>query len=84
MITRKLNKLAVFISLVVGIALGIYMMEAANNYATWTTTLIVIGIGAVFIGMMALLANIVIVMVGTLIDRMLQGEKVIRYNLEIE
>ncbi|MEM3701997.1 MAG: hypothetical protein QXH93_04650 [Conexivisphaerales archaeon] len=59
------------------------MMKAANNYATGTTTLITTEIVAVFISMMALLANIVIVVIGTLIARMLQSEKahVIGYKI---
>ncbi len=80
LITRKLNKWAVFIGLIVGIVLGIYMMLAANNYATWTTTLIATGIGPVFIGMLALLANIIVVVVGTLIARAIQGEKAYASN----
>ena len=40
-------------------------MEAANNYAQWTTTLVGTGIGPVFIGRIALLINIGIVLGGT-------------------
>ena len=75
MITRKLNKWAVFLGLVFGVFLGIYMMLAANHYATWTTTLIATGIGPVFIGLIALLANVVIVIVGTFIAKALLGER---------
>jgi SSS family solute:Na+ symporter len=65
MITKNLNRRALFLGLLGGVVSGVYMMEAANNYAQWTTTLVGTGIGPVFIGMIALLINIVIVLVGT-------------------
>ena len=67
MITKKLNRRALFLGLVGGVASGIYIMEAANNFAQWTTTLVGTGLGPVFIGMIALAINIVIVLVGTAI-----------------
>ena len=65
MITKKLNRRALFFGLLAGVISGIYMMGAANSYATWTTTLIGTGLGPVFIGMIALAINIIIVLVGT-------------------
>ncbi len=69
LITKNLNRRALFLGLLVGVASGMYMMLAANNYATWTTTLISTGLGAVFIGMIALVLNIVVVLVGTAVAR---------------
>lgn len=69
LITKNLNRRALFLGLLVGVASGVYMMIAANHYATWTTTLINTGLGAVFIGMIALVLNIVIVLVGTALAR---------------
>ena len=51
LITKNLNRRALFLGLLAGVVSGVYMMEAANSYATWTTTLIGTGLGAVFIGM---------------------------------
>lgn len=67
LITHRLNRYALFLGLLVGVILGVFMMEAANNYATWATTLIASGFGPVFIGMIALAANIAIVLVGSAI-----------------
>ncbi len=67
MITRKLNRRALFLGLLAGVVSGVYMMEAANNYAQWATTLIGTGLGPVFIGMIALAINIIIVVAGTLV-----------------
>lgn len=65
LITRKLNKYALFVGLVVGVCSGVYMMEAANHFAQWTTTLMATGLGPVYIGLFALIINIAIVLVGT-------------------
>ena len=65
MITKNLNRRALFLGLVAGVASGLYIMEAANSYATWTTTLVGTGLGPVFIGMIALAINIAIVLAGT-------------------
>jgi SSS family solute:Na+ symporter len=69
LITRKLNRYALLAGLVAGVASGIYMMEAANHFATWTTTLISSGLGAVYIGLIATGINIAIVIIGSLIAR---------------
>jgi Na+/proline symporter len=67
--TKRINRYALFLGLLVGVFLGIYMMVAANHYAIWTTTLIATGLGPVFIGMLALLANIAVVIVGSLVAK---------------
>ncbi len=67
LITRNLNRRALFLGLLAGVVSGMYIMLAANDYATWTTTLVSTGLGPVFIGMIALAINIVVVVVGTLI-----------------
>ncbi len=67
LITKNLNRRALLLGLVVGVGLGVYMMEAANHFATWASTLIATGFGPVFIGMIALGVNIAIVLVGTAI-----------------
>ncbi len=80
MITRKLNRRALFWGLLAGIVSGTYMMEAANNYAQWTTTLIGTGFGPVFIGMIALGINIAIVLVGTAIANALRITNAVKGN----
>ena len=67
LITKNLNRRALFLGLLAGVVSGVYMMLAANNYSTWSTTLIATGLGPVFIGMLALAINIIIVVAGTLI-----------------
>ncbi len=70
-ITKRMNRRALFLGLLVGVIVGLYMMVAANHYATWTTTLIATGYGPVFIGLLALLVNIAVVIVGSLIAKAL-------------
>lgn len=69
MLTKNLNRRALLAGLVVGVGLGVYMMAAANKFATWTTTLMATGFGPVFIGGIALAVNIAIVLIGTAIAR---------------
>ncbi len=69
LLTKNLNRRALFLGLLAGVVSGIYIMLAANNYATWTTTLVGTGFGPVFIGMIALGINLAVVLVGTLVAR---------------
>jgi len=69
MVTNKLNKYSLMTGLLVGLGLGIYWMEVANHFRTWTTTLLPISpaVGSLFIGFLALSANLIIVIIGSLI-----------------
>lgn len=69
LITDKLHKHALTLGLLVGLGFGFYFMEVANHYSTWTTTLIQTNseFGPFFIGLFALLANLIVVGVGTLV-----------------
>ena len=69
LITDKLHKHALALGLLVGLGFGFYFMEVANHYSTWTTTLIQTNseFGPFFIGLFALLANLIVVGVGTLV-----------------
>ncbi|MHB1709070.1 MAG: sodium:solute symporter family protein [Thermoplasmataceae archaeon] len=69
LITEKLHKYALSLGLLVGLGTGFYFMEVANHYGTWTTTLLPTNteLGPFFIGLFALLANLIVVGVGTLV-----------------
>ncbi|MEM3255478.1 MAG: sodium:solute symporter, partial [Thermoplasmatales archaeon] len=69
LVTNKLNKYSLMAGLLVGLGLGIYWMEVANHFKTWTTTLLPISpsFGSIFIGFLALSANLIIVLVGSAI-----------------
>ena len=69
LITDKMHKYALSLGLLVGLGFGFYFMEVANHYSTWTTTLIQTNseFGPFFIGLFALLANLIAVGVGTLV-----------------
>jgi SSS family solute:Na+ symporter len=69
LITNRLNKYALMTGLLVGLATGIYWMEVANKFGPWTTTLLPINssIGPIFIGLLALIANLAIVLIGSAI-----------------
>ena len=69
LITDKLHKHALALGLLVGLGFGFYFMEVANHYSTWKTTLIQTNsqFGPFFIGLFALLANLIVVGVGTLV-----------------
>ena len=83
LITKNLNRRALFLGLLAGVISGVYMMEAANSYATWTTTLIGTGLGAVFIGMIALAINIIIVFVGTWIANAMKVTDALPRNADV-
>jgi solute:Na+ symporter, SSS family len=63
----RLEKYALMTGLVVGIASGLYLMEYANSYSTWSTTLYHTQFGDLYIGLTALAINVVIVLVGSAI-----------------
>lgn len=69
LISNKLNKYALMTGLLAGLASGIYWMEVANKFGIWTTTLLPINnsIGPIFVGFLALLVNVAIVLVGSAI-----------------
>ncbi len=69
LITNKLNKYGLMAGLIVGIGYGLYLMEEANHFKTWTTTLITLPPFnfPLFIGLIALVANLVVVLVISLI-----------------
>ncbi|MGC8620037.1 MAG: sodium:solute symporter family protein [Thermoplasmata archaeon] len=67
LMTNKLSKYSLMTGLLVGIGLGIYLMEIANKFSTWTTTLITTEFGPLFIGLIALAVNVAIVIVWSLI-----------------
>ncbi len=63
----RLNKYALMGGLVAGIGYGLYLMEYANNYSSWATTLYNTQFGLLYIGLTALAVNVVIVLVGSAI-----------------
>ncbi len=69
LITNKLNKYALIVGLLAGLESGIYWMEVANEFGVWKTTLLPINnvFGSIFIGFLALMVNLAIVLVGSLI-----------------
>ena len=69
----RLGKFSLITGLLVGVGYGLYLMEYANNFTSWTTTLYVASqpFGYLYIGLTALLANIAIVVVGSLIENRL-------------
>lgn len=71
LVTNKLYKHSLSAGLIVGLGFAIYFMEVANHFSTWTTTLIQTNseLGPFFIGLFALIANLIVVSVGTLVYR---------------
>ena len=70
LLTKRLNKYGLIVGLVVSEAVGVYMMEAANNFTTWSTTFYSTpGLGAFFIGATALALNLAIVLVWSAVSR---------------
>ncbi len=69
LITNKLNKYGLSAGLIVGIGYGLYLMEVANKFKPWTTTLITLPPFnfPLFIGLLALAVNLVIALVISLI-----------------
>ena len=66
----RLNKWSLLVGLIVGILSGLYLMEVANNYSSWATTLYNQSyFGLFYIGLTALAINVIIVLVGSLIAR---------------
>ncbi len=55
--------------LLTGLASGLFWMEIANKFGVWTTTPLPINnvFGSIFIGFLALMVNLAIVLVGSLI-----------------
>lgn len=71
MVTNKLYKHSLSVGLIVELGFAIYFMEIANHFSTWKTTLIVTNseLGPFFIGLFALIANLIVVGIGTLVYR---------------
>ena len=70
LLTKRLNKNGLIVGLVVSEIVGIYLMEAANKFTTWSTTFYsTYGLGAFFIGATTLALNLAIVLVWTAISR---------------
>ena len=65
--TRKLNPHATLAGLVAGLASGIYMVLAANNFGLINNTLFPVGSYSIFIALLALGINLAIVAIGTAI-----------------
>jgi len=63
----RLNKYALMTGLLVGVGTGLYLMEYANNFSSWATTLYSSPFGLLYIGLTALLVNLAIVLVGSVI-----------------
>jgi len=83
LITKNLNRRALFLGLLAGVVSEVYMMGAANSYTTWTTTLIGTGLGAVFIGMIALVINIIIVFAETWIANAMRVTNALPRNADV-
>ncbi|MHB1471242.1 MAG: hypothetical protein ACYCSA_10190 [Thermoplasmataceae archaeon] len=73
LLTDKLHKHSLSAGLLVGLGFAIYFMEVANHFSTWKTTLIATNsqLGPFFIGLFALIANLIVVGVGTTLYRYL-------------
>ncbi|MDE1857625.1 MAG: sodium:solute symporter [Thaumarchaeota archaeon] len=70
LLTKRLNKNGLIVGLVVSEVVGVYLMEAANNFTTWSTTFYATpGLGAFFIGATTLTINLVIVLAWSLVMR---------------
>ncbi|MCL4518209.1 MAG: sodium:solute symporter [Thaumarchaeota archaeon] len=67
LITKRLNKYASIVGLLGGIATGLYLMEIANGFSKWHTTLYNAPFGLLFIGVTALGVNLIITIVGSLV-----------------
>ncbi len=65
----RLGKYSLMAGLLVGVGYGLYLMEYANKFLVWTTTLYVASpFGYLYIGLTAVLVNIAIVLVGSLVE----------------
>ncbi|MDG7010549.1 MAG: sodium:solute symporter [Nitrososphaerota archaeon] len=70
LLTHRLNKNGLIVGLVVSEFVGVYLMEAANNFTTWSTTFYsTYGFGAFFIGATTLALNLAIVLVWSAVSR---------------
>jgi SSS family solute:Na+ symporter len=69
LITNRLNKHGLIIGLVVAEVAGVYYMEAANNFSTWSTSFYSTPLGLLFIGASTLALNLVIVAAFTVVFR---------------
>lgn len=68
----RLGKYSLMVGLLVGISYGLYLMEYANKFLVWTTTLYVAPpFGYLYIGLTALITNVIIVLVGSLVENRL-------------
>ncbi len=67
--TKRLNKFASIAGLLAGVVTGLYLMEVANNFGQWSTTLYNAGspVGLLFIATTALGVNLAITIVGSVI-----------------
>jgi SSS family solute:Na+ symporter len=62
----RLNKYSLMVGLLSGIGLGLYLMEYANKFGPWSTTLYQQSpFGLLYIGLTALSINVIIVLVGS-------------------
>lgn len=69
LITNRLNKNGLIAGLVVSEVVGVYIMEAANKFTTWSTTFYSTPLGLFYIGASTLALNLVIVLLWTLVSR---------------
>jgi len=67
LLTKRLNKYATMAGLIVGVASGLYLMEVANQFGAWQTTLYNTPLGLLFIGVTALGMNLIVTVGGSLI-----------------
>ncbi|MHB8360391.1 MAG: sodium:solute symporter family protein [Thermoplasmataceae archaeon] len=77
LITDKFNKHALSLGLLLGLGLGFYFMMVANKFGPWTTTLIATNseFGPFFIGLFALIANIIVVVFGTMLINFIEERR---------
>jgi solute:Na+ symporter, SSS family len=62
LITSRLNKNGLIVGLVVSEIAGVYLMAAANKFTAWSTSFYTTyGLGAFFVGAIALAINLAIV-----------------------
>lgn len=70
LITSRLNKYGLIVGLVIGEAVGVYLMAAANKFGTWSTSFFTTPpFGAFYVGATALALNLAIVLVASAISR---------------
>jgi SSS family solute:Na+ symporter len=63
----RLDKYSLMVGLLAGVASGLYLMEYANKFSIWKTTLYTTPFGLLYIGVTALSINVAIVLVGSLV-----------------